>query len=151
MFVDPAVPLNRVAVVTAGTLELMLVQVTRSPMSAALALVGFDFLLGPSFELVYCNGVDSNLSESCDDQAASFGRFLELFSKTFLPNRVLHCRPSGVGEEAFPDVIRPLIAGKRAVDDRPTLYVCSRGECQSPIVGSIAIRVWIAAHAAVLA
>ena len=58
---------------------------------------------------------------------------METLSSRFFPHKVV--APSRVGvAEAPPEVVR-LLADRPMKDGRPTIYICERMTCQTPVVG----------------
>jgi uncharacterized protein len=112
-----------------GTLEMLSGEMARVTMGCGQALLALDDLLGPSYELVLVDG--RSPAESEDASRAINARFL--------PNAVL-ARQSPDVDDSIAHLLGPTLAGKKAVDGQPTLYVCERGTCRSPVAGLPAIE-----------
>jgi hypothetical protein len=89
---------------------------TRYPSGFARYLAGLDLSLGPVAEvaLVWPGGQDA-------------GALLPPVFGRYRPNRIV----AGCVDGAAPADL-PLLAGKRAIDGRPTAYVCRRYACEAP-------------------
>jgi uncharacterized protein len=89
----------------------------RSPSFFGWALCALDLHFSPSREIAIAGGPDDEVA-----RAALAG---------FEPNTVVAFGPSE-------DV--PLLAGKRQVDGKPTVYVCERFACQAPVTDPSVLR-----------
>jgi len=91
-------------------------------------LLALDMHLGPTPEIVLLgNG----------DHAAATERLDELF-RGFLPSRIVAFRePSGSGRSPALDGI---FADKGPLAPGPTLFLCERFTCQSPVSGAEPVR-----------
>jgi hypothetical protein len=56
---------------------------------------------------------------------------LEVIRGAYAPNKVLAGAPEGPALSRLAEVA-PIVAGKRAIDGRPTAYVCEQGRCLAP-------------------
>ncbi|HSN99827.1 MAG TPA: thioredoxin domain-containing protein [Candidatus Nanopelagicales bacterium] len=67
---------------------------------------------------------------------------LGVLRRTFLPNRVI----TGGPESALAELAKlaPITEGKRALDGKPTAYVCERGLCQAPTSDPAALAAQLA-------
>jgi uncharacterized protein YyaL (SSP411 family) len=116
---------------------------SRSPASTGQMLLAWDYWRGPTPELVFVGGRDT--------QAA--GEVLADLRRRFLPQRALAFRwNAGLaarergdaavvtpGAAAATALDRPF-AGKQGDEVEPTLYVCENFTCQAPVVGVTPIR-----------
>ena len=93
---------------------------TRSATGFGRYLSALDFHLGPVAEIALCWPPAGDGSAAAPMLEAVFGRYL--------PNRVV----AGVADGAAGIEGLPLLAGRRAVDGRPTAYVCRRYVCETP-------------------
>jgi uncharacterized protein YyaL (SSP411 family) len=109
------------------TLEMMSGTVARLPAATGQALIGLDFLLGPTYELVLIDGQDKTVG----DQA------LAAIHQRFAPNKVLWRQNRS---ESAPAELESLLAGKAAENGETSLYLCREGVCQSPAAGLPAIE-----------
>ncbi len=84
-------------------------------------LVGLDFALGPSHEVVIAGG-----SGKQDTRA-----MLNALRREFLPNKILLFRPT---EVEAPDISRlaPFTKDMSAIDGKATAYVCTNYSCKAP-------------------
>ncbi|MDX1969371.1 MAG: thioredoxin domain-containing protein [Planctomycetaceae bacterium] len=106
-----------------ATLNMLAGTLARAPMAAGQALLALDFLLGPTYEIVVCGEGDREAD------------WRELFQR-FVPNRVVLQRPSDVDDAELPGVLQCLLAGKSAIGQSATVYVCQSGMCQNPLKGT---------------
>ena len=105
----------------------------RSPTAAGQLLIALDMWLGPMQELVLIGGQN----ESEDRQ------LLDEIRQHYLPNCVLAYRPTAANPQSairISQSLEPLFAGRTAIENQPTLYICQNFACQTPVVGSAAIR-----------
>jgi uncharacterized protein YyaL (SSP411 family) len=96
--------------------------VERSPTAFAQFLIGVEYTLGPSYEIVVAgdsNGNDTN-------------KILEVLRKIFIPNKILLLRPT---ESENPNILKYIhfLKDKIKVDGRAALYICKDYSCKSPI------------------
>ncbi|HET6324160.1 MAG TPA: thioredoxin domain-containing protein, partial [Planctomycetaceae bacterium] len=106
-----------------GTLEMLSGEMARVTMATGQALLALDDLLGPSYELVLVDG------QSHDETTS----VLRALNKYFLPNAVIARRSADAGDSSIAPLLRETLAGKTAVDEQPTLYVCERGTCRPQV------------------
>jgi uncharacterized protein YyaL (SSP411 family) len=93
---------------------------TRSASGFGRYLSALDFHFGPVAEIALCWPPAGDGSAAAPMLEAVFGRYL--------PNRVVAGAADGApGIEGL-----PLLAGRRAVDGRPTAYLCRRYVCETP-------------------
>ena len=85
-------------------------------------LVGLDFGLGPTHEVVVAG----------DPGAGETRQVLRRLQRAYLPRAVLLLRPDDEGQAAALAALVPSIAAQRAIDGRPTIYVCQGFECRRP-------------------
>ncbi len=130
--------------------------IERSPTAAGQLLIALDMWLGPMQELVLMGGSDESESRA----------ILNEIQRAYLPNCVLAYRPASAsrspqGADALRSPsdaprsplgscsrrLEPLFAGRSAIDNQPTLFVCQNFTCQAPLVGLQAIRQAIASLA----
>ena len=111
-----------------ATLKALSGQMEQLALASGQSLLALDWLLGPSYEFVLCDGDDASANRTAQ----------RLLADKRLPNHVLILRPSvAVVEESSP--LQPLLEGRQAVDGQPTLYICEHGTCRVPSVGADAI------------
>jgi len=93
-----------------GALRLVRDVIPRAPSAFGWALCALDLYLAPSRELAIIGGPDEEIARRALAQ--------------YDPNAVV----------AFgPDEEIPLLAGKRRIDGKPTLYECERFACKAPV------------------
>jgi hypothetical protein len=112
------------------TLEMLSGEMARVTMGTGQALLALDDLLGPSYELVLVDVQSPAESE----------KLLRSINSRFLPNAVVSRRSDNADESSIAPVLRPTLAGKKAVDRKLTLYVCEHGRCRPPVAGLQAIE-----------
>jgi len=96
-------------------------EVRQAPLAYTQFLVGVDFALAPSGEVVVVGRADAR-----DTQA-----MLCALRSRYVPHCVLLFRPSG---EAAPDITRlaPFTREQTAISGKATAYVCRRHACEQP-------------------
>lgn len=104
------------------TLDMISGTLSRMPMAVGQALIGVDFLIGPTYELVIIDGEDLTDGD----------RILSLIRHKFLPNQVVWRHSP---KNAIPECLKPLLSGKTPLQNRVTMYVCQAETCQSPVAG----------------
>ena len=84
-------------------------------------LVGFDFSVGPSHELVIVG----------NPEADDTNLFVRALRARFIPNRVVLLKPV---DEQVPEIVQlaPYTDAYTALEGRATAYVCSNYSCQLP-------------------
>jgi uncharacterized protein len=102
----------------------------RAPQAASQMLIGLDFLLGPTPEIVLVEGAGS---EDPLPQASGVQRH-------FLGNRALAYRNLAESDSVRSEHLEPLFQGKTAPAQEKQLFVCQNGTCQAPITGRSAIE-----------
>jgi uncharacterized protein YyaL (SSP411 family) len=96
------------------TLERLAPTAAKAPLAFGRLLVALDFHLGRVVELAV-------IGQPADPQTQ---RLLQVVRERFLPNRLVAVAP---GEGAM-----PLLADRRALDGKPTAYLCEHFVCQAP-------------------
>ncbi len=92
-----------------------------NPAGFAVALLGLDFAVGPSHEIVLAGTNDS----------PGIIVLKSALNHPFLPNKVVLLRPDG--EEAPPiSAIAPYTEGQKTIDGKATAYVCKNFACNLP-------------------
>ena len=97
------------------TLERLASTAAKAPLAFGRLLVALDFHLGPVVELAVVGRPE-------DPQTR---RLLDVLRGRYLPNRLVAAAPVG-------DSTIPLLADRRAVDGRPTAYLCEGFVCRAP-------------------
>ena len=94
--------------------------VKQLPASHTFFLIGVDFAVGPSFEVVVVGSLESE-----DTQ-----KMLHVLRRTFIPNKVIIHRP----DEVSPEVVTlcPFTKELTALDGKATAYVCHNYMCNIP-------------------
>jgi uncharacterized protein YyaL (SSP411 family) len=101
--------------------------VTRYPAGHTMFLVGMDYGIGPSIELVIVGDVGGRDTRAL--LTAARGRFL--------PNKVVLLRPPGEAGDVL--ALVPWIEHHVQVDGRATAYVCRDHECRLPVTDADAL------------
>jgi uncharacterized protein YyaL (SSP411 family) len=97
----------------------------RAPAAMAQSLAAIDVAAGPVEEAIVV-GPDS----------AAASRLLDLLRRRFRPRGILAWRPPGRASIGGP--LDLLFSGREGFAAEPTLYRCSAGACQEPLVGAAA-------------
>jgi uncharacterized protein len=92
----------------------------RSPRALSEMLIALDFFYDAPKEIVLVQS----------DNRDSLKPFLDALGSVFLPNRVLVT--TGAGDSRALEQLAPWVAGKTAMDGKPTAYVCENRVCQRP-------------------
>ena len=100
--------------------------VTRSASAHTGFLLGLDFALGPSFEIVLVGKRD----------AADLTALRAALADQFLPNKVVLFRPAGEGAPPI-TAIAGFTKSQIAIRNRATAYVCTNYVCKLPTSDSI--------------
>jgi hypothetical protein len=95
-------------------------EVARAPVGHTHFLLGLDFLVGPSYEIVVAGQRESRDSE----------RMVGALRARFLPNKVVLFRGAGV-EDPIVDIAE-FTALQTALDGKATVYVCRDFVCRLP-------------------
>jgi hypothetical protein len=110
-------------------------RLARNPSALGYMLTGLDFAAGPVKEIVLVSPAGFDRLEP----------FLDRLARTFLPGHVLVIVRGGEPDAASAALI-PLVADKRAIDGRPTAYVCERRVCTLPTTDPAAFAAQLAAR-----
>jgi uncharacterized protein YyaL (SSP411 family) len=97
-----------------ATLQRLAPTAAKAPLAFGRLLTAVDFHLGPVVELAV-------IGSPQDEQTQ---RLLQVARERFLPNRVVAVAPAGGAI--------PLLADRRALEGRPTAYLCEHFVCQAP-------------------
>jgi uncharacterized protein YyaL (SSP411 family) len=101
----------------------------QAPTAMGQSLLAVDFHLGPTYELVLAG----------DPAAAPTKKVLTDLRGQYFPHKILAAPAPNA-----PPLLEPLLAGKEAMGDEPTLYVCEGFVCQAPVKGELAIAAKLA-------
>ena len=96
-------------------------QVRQHPSGFTALLVGLQFALGPTHEVVVVG----------ERTAADTQALLRALRTSYLPSKVLLFRPAGEAEPRIADVT-PFVRAHHALDGKATAYVCENYQCQAP-------------------
>ncbi len=96
-------------------------QITSSPSAYAQMLIGLDYLLGDSLEIVIAGETDSN----------DTSRMLNTVRREYLPNAIIIFRPT---DQETPDIteIAEYTANQKAIGNKTTAYICRNFSCDKP-------------------
>ena len=95
-------------------------QIISSPSSFSQTLNGFDFAIGPSFEIVI----------SCENGSSELNEIIETVHKKFLPNKVLLLK---LKKDDELKTLAPFTADQIQIENKPTIYFCRNYQCGMPI------------------
>jgi uncharacterized protein YyaL (SSP411 family) len=96
-------------------------QITRSPTAFAQLLVGVDFALGPTKEIVIAGGLGQEDTK----------KMLGAIHQRFLPRQVLIFHPEDENREAI-EQLAPFVKEQNSIDGKATAYVCENYACKIP-------------------
>jgi uncharacterized protein YyaL (SSP411 family) len=111
------------------TMQSLASLMSESPLAVGQMLLCVDFYLGPAREIVLLGDLASPTTQS----------ILQALRQAYLPRRVVAFHNAGE-PVANDSPLAPLLAGKTARADEPTLFVCEQFTCQAPVVGAQAAR-----------
>ncbi|MFQ5689949.1 MAG: thioredoxin domain-containing protein [Gemmatimonadota bacterium] len=97
-------------------------EVLRAPSAHAFFLLGLDFRVGPSYEVVIAG----------DPDGAATGRFLSVLGSAYLPNAVVLVRPPGGPEAEAISRVAPYCRDCGPLEGEPAAYVCRDFACRRP-------------------
>jgi uncharacterized protein YyaL (SSP411 family) len=100
--------------------EIFAQQVQRMPNAYSFFLIGLDFALGPSYEVVI---VGESRTEGTE-------KMINELRKQYVPNKVVLFKESK--EESEITNLIELLEEYKAIDDKPTAYVCQEFICKKP-------------------
>ncbi len=106
----------------AGIINIFSGQVAQVPSGYTQFLCGLDFALGPSHEIVI-------VGKKSDQRTIEM---LKSIKNRFIPNKVLVLRPSDDESPAIDSVVE-FIRGYKALEGKPTAYICSGYSCKRPV------------------
>ena len=110
---------ERASEIIVATTELM----QRSPLAVGQMLIATTMILEPSVEYVLL---------APDEQSAV--EALRIIRSTWRPDALLACRVES-RSQSFANELESLFAGRKSIDNQPTLYVCRDHVCDRPAVG----------------
>ena len=96
-------------------------QVEEAPAGFTALLLGLDFELGPTYEIVVVGAPDADDTQS----------MIRALDRTYLPNAVRLFRPAGEENPAIAEVA-PFVREQKAKDGHATAYVCQNFACRQP-------------------
>jgi uncharacterized protein YyaL (SSP411 family) len=97
-------------------------------------LNALDFALGPTREIV----IAGNLEDPATKE------MLQAVHGLFMPNRVLMLCPQEDGSSRKLAALAPFVEPLRAVDGKPTAYVCENYACSRPVTDVDALKAMLA-------
>ncbi|MEZ6047694.1 MAG: thioredoxin domain-containing protein [Planctomycetaceae bacterium] len=109
------------------TLESLSGQFRQTTMAGAQSLIGLDFHLGPTYELVFVSPEENKVPRE----------LITSLHQQFVPNKVVITINNGA---TIPEILKEVLQGKTAQGGKITLYQCEHGSCQRPVHGENEIR-----------
>jgi uncharacterized protein YyaL (SSP411 family) len=94
--------------------------VSKHPSAYTFFLSAFDFLIGPSFEIII-------VGKSGDD----ISKIQKLLNSKFIPNKILLYKPTDREDEI--NLIAPFLTHYKEIDGKTTIYICTNYECKQPV------------------
>jgi uncharacterized protein YyaL (SSP411 family) len=94
--------------------------VSKHPPAYTFFLSAFDFLIGPSFEIII-------VGKSSDD----ISKIQKLLNSKFIPNKILLYKPTDREDEI--NLIAPFLTHYKEIDGKTTIYICTNYECKQPV------------------
>lgn len=99
-------------------------QLSNFPSGYPQMMIGLDFLLGPSKEIVLAGRREDS----------EFQKMLGFIFRQFLPNKVVAYHPLEPSEAAPIRKLIPFLEKQISFDGKPTAYVCENYVCKLPVV-----------------
>ena len=96
-------------------------QISRAPAAFPVMLSAFDFVLGPSMEIVIAG----------EPKAAETRAMLEAVRKRFLPRALVILRPGAEAPRDLRDLV-PFVKDQKPIAGKTTAYVCKNYACNLP-------------------
>jgi hypothetical protein len=112
---------DRYRVIAERALRAYAVALAERPVALTEMLLALDFYTDSPREVVLVWPAGAPAAEP----------FIDVLRKTFLPNRAVAAAAEGAPLEALAKLL-PFAEGKRAIDGKPTAYVCEKGICALP-------------------
>ena len=84
-------------------------------------LVGYDFLFGPSYEVIICGKSDSTDTKEMIDSIAG----------KFIPNRIIIFKPTGNDGQKITQIAK-YTKDYKEINNKATAYVCIDYQCNLP-------------------
>jgi uncharacterized protein YyaL (SSP411 family) len=103
------------------TLKAFSETIEKSPEAYTQFISSFDFIIGPSFEIVIVGDINSNETK----------KILKAINSTFIPNKVVILKTPGSDESEITE-ISDFIKDLKMINNKPTVYVCSNYSCKLP-------------------
>ena len=94
--------------------------VSKHPSAYTFFLSAFDFLIGPSFEIII-------VGKSSDD----ISKIQKLLNSKFIPNKILLYKPTDREDEI--NLIAPFLTHYKEIDGKTAIYICTNYECKQPV------------------
>jgi uncharacterized protein len=94
--------------------------VSKHPSAYTFFLSAFDFLIGPSFEIII-------VGKSSDD----ISKIQKLLNSKFIPNKISLYKPTDREDEI--NLIAPFLTHYKEIDGKTTIYICTNYECKQPV------------------
>ncbi len=94
-----------------------------SPSSFTYALLGFEFVIGPSLEIVI----------SFEEMTEELKKILEILNKKLLPNKILILNSHRDKEIKS---LAPFVLNKNQIDNKLTIYLCENYQCRKPVTSA---------------
>jgi uncharacterized protein YyaL (SSP411 family)/cytochrome c biogenesis protein CcdA len=107
----------------AGTVNVFSDQIKRSPSGFTHMLSAFDYLLGPSREIVIAG--DQNNPDTQE--------MLHEVHLHFIPNKVLCLHPMDQQQAKIIEALAPFVKEQKSINGKTTVYVCTNHVCQLPV------------------
>ena len=97
-------------------------QILSYPIGHTQTMIGLDFAIGPSFEIVIVG----------DKNKADTKKIINELNKMYLPNKVVILKEPDSKDSEIEN-ISPFVKNYSQIDNRATIYVCRNQQCNLPI------------------
>jgi uncharacterized protein YyaL (SSP411 family) len=94
--------------------------VSKHPSAYTFFLSAFDFLIGPSFEIIIVGKSSGDIP-----------KIQKLLNSKFIPNKILLYKPTDREDEI--NLIAPFLTHYKEIDGKTTIYICTNYECKQPV------------------
>ena len=100
----------------------------KSPIASGQLHIALDMVMGPMPEIAMLG----------DTQQPGTSDALAAFWNSYIPNRVIACRPSAAADSGS-RYLDAIFVGRNPLYGEPTVFVCQKFACESPVSGKAAV------------
>jgi len=96
-------------------------QINKMPSGYTQMMVGIDFAIGPSYEIVIVGDEDNNKTK----------KIIQTINSTYLPNKVIILKEINSKKQLIEKLI-PFTKDYSQINNQSTIYICKNHQCQLP-------------------